>query len=250
MEFINFIQFKEQIENEIIYINSDEFKFEKLNELKDKITINDHGLLKKYYDSGFFNINNDDEEKKIKFKLLMVLYISILKRMGILIVDPIRGYCNVLYDFKFSNIEGKNEFDIIFENLDKNINNLKQINFGRQKLIQLMMLNRIIRILPILGYSNLSKQLTNHLIIVYNKIDNHNSKFASTIIINGRISLIYFEKDIKQSIPYTVNEFKFNNKLNRCEEYNCNSYEIKKNLIGLDNHGYLKDKEGKSYIAQ
>ena len=59
----------------------------------------------------------------------------------------------------------------------------------------------------------------------------------------------YFGKDIKQSIPYTVNEFKFNNKLNTYKEYNCNSYEIKGKVICSDDYGYLKNKEGKSYIA-
>ena len=253
MEFINFVKLKEQIEKQINFINSDEFKFEKLNEFKDKITINDRELLKTYYNNGFFNIDNN-EEKEIKFKLLMKLYISILKRMGILIVDPIRGYCDVLYNFNFNDVKGKNEFDIIFKNLDENINNLKKIDFGEQKLIQLMMLNRIIRTLPILGYSNISKQLTNHLIIVYNKINNHNNNnnsnnYASKIIINGRINLIYFEKDIQQSIPYTVNKFKYNNKLNTYEKYNCKSYEIKNEVIGLDEFGYLKDKNGKSYIV-
>ena len=255
MEFINFIQSKEEIKKLINYVDSDKFKFEKLNKLKDKILIKDHKLLKNYYNNGFFNIN-DDKEKEIKFKLLMILYINILKRMGILIVDLIKGYCNVLYDFNIYNIDKEKEggdHDIIFSRLSKDINKLNEIIFGKEKLIQLIVLNRIIRILPVLGFSNISKQLTNHLIIIYNKIknnnnDNKNNSYATKIIINDRLNFIYFEKDIEQSIPYPVNKFKYDDKLNVYEKFNCISYKIKSEIITIDDYGYLKDRNGESYI--
>ena len=262
-EFLLFLEDEEQLDNTLKYVLDENFKFEKLLNPKflNTITFESYELLLNCYKDGYFNVENNDKKKEIKFKKLNALYAIILMRLGIKIIDIYRGYCDISFNFDLSKLKG--ETDKILYNLKNEIKNLA-IEENIIQSSKLTILIRIIRTLPYIGNFKLSQQLTNHLIKIYNEIEfNENDgnekdilkmkELLNDIIQRGRISCIKNDFNNKIDKNFKINKNKYKTNIDNNSNYNCNFFQFKSNSgniikIGVDDKGYLKNKDGQSYF--
>ncbi len=262
-EFLLFLEDEKQLDDKLKYLLSEEFNFKELLNPKflDIITFKNYDLLLSCFKEGYFNVKNNDEKKEIKFRKLNALYILILMRLGIKIIDIYRGYCDISYNFDLSKLKG--ETDKILYNLK---NEIKYIIIEKNeiRLSKMIILTRIIRTLPYIGHFKISQQLTNHLIKIYNEIEfNENDgneenilkmkKLLDDIIQNGRIRYIKYDFNNKIDENFDIKENEFKTNINIHSNYDCTFYQIKSNTgkvikIGVDDKGYLKNKNKQSYF--